>query len=363
MKRLLSIPLFIILCSCLQINDSRNALPVSGNADTAQVGLVNRTLKMFPANTEFSIAIIKNGVVQYFGVRREADNLVTVVNHDRVFEIGSISKVFTSTLLAELVTTGKLSLDNDIGTGLDLTLKDNAKIAFSQLANHTSGLPRLPTNLNLFGVDPANPYRDYDELKLREYLANDLKTTQAPGTKYEYSNLAAGLLGYIITRIDKKSYEEVLQEKILKKYGMSSSTTIRSNIQDKLVKGRNPFGNEVPNWDLNVLVGAGGILSSAEDLSKFALAQFDDANAAMKLTRKETFKVNETMSMGLGWHIIRRDGKEYFNHNGGTGGYRSSMTIDSKSKNGVIILSNVSAFHQQSGKIDVLCTALMKTVE
>jgi CubicO group peptidase (beta-lactamase class C family) len=363
MKKLLSIPVLIILCCCFQAKDSQSQRSAFGDIDARQQELIFAALKPFSENTQFAIAMINDGTTQFFGAKRQGDSVSIIINHDRAFEIGSISKVFTSTLLAEEVMSGKLHGNDDVAEVLGLKVKDNAKISLQQLANHTSGLPRLPANLNMFAVDPANPYRDYDEKKLQEYLTNELKTAQAPGTKYEYSNLAAGLLGYIIAKVNSRSYEELLQERIFTKYKMSTSTTDRSKLNGKLVKGLNPSGNEVPNWDLNVLMGAGGILSSAEDLSKFAVAQFDDSNAVMKLTRTETFKVNDVVSVGLGWHIVKSDGKEFYNHNGGTGGYRSSMTIDCKTKRGVVVLSNVSAFHAESKKIDELCGELLKTIE
>jgi len=135
-------------------------------------------------------------------------------------------------------------------------------------------------------------------------------------------------------------------------------------VKDKLVKGFDGKGDETANWDLNVLVGAGGILSSAEDLARFANAQFDTNNTELNLTRQPTFTVSDQMQMGLGWHIIKaNNGKnEIFWHNGGTGGYTSSMALDTEKKHGIIILSNVSAFHQETGKIDDLCFGLMNTL-
>jgi CubicO group peptidase (beta-lactamase class C family) len=335
----------------------------TGTANEQQTELAKTAIKLFPVNTQFAIAIVDGGTTTFLGVKREKDNVVTISNQKNVFEIGSISKVFTSTLLAESVLAGKITLDKNIGETLDFPLKDNVKITFQQLANHTSGLPRLATNQNIFGADPANPYKDYDEAKLIEYLKNEIKLAQEPGTKYEYSNLAVGLLGYLVGRIEDKAYEELLQEKIFKRYKMTSSTTLREKVsKTALVKGLNAGGDEVSNWDLAVLAGAGGILSSSEDLSKFAMAQFDDSNKAMTLTRKKTFDINERMSIGLAWHIIKKDGVELFNHNGGTGGYRSNMSIDIQGKRAVIVLSNVTAFHPDSGKIDALSFDLLKTI-
>lgn len=320
--------------------------------------------KDFPNNTQLSFAIIKDGTTKFYGVKRENDTIFTVDNHDGVFEIGSISKVFTATLLANLVVDNQLGLDDNIKDYLEWPLKGDVKITFKQLSNHTSGLPRLPTNLLPDSVDLQNPYKDYDERKLKQYLTKHLQLNQNPGEKSEYSNLGVGLLGFILSEIDATSYESLLQTKICTKYDMASTTTDRSRIMNKLVKGLDPDGNETPNWDLNVLAGAGGILSSVADLSQFAQAQFIDSNPVLALTRKPTFNLQANEAdMGLGWAIIRNQHGKRFMHSGGTGGYRSNIVLDIANKNGVIILSNISAGHKNSMNIDNLGTRLMETLE
>jgi CubicO group peptidase (beta-lactamase class C family) len=321
--------------------------------------LVYEYLKGFPEGTQASLAIIENSDVRFLGVVRQGDSLQWVDNRGKAFEIGSISKVFTSTLLANFVLEGKVNLDDDIGDYIDTPIKDDARITFQSLANHTSGLPRSPSNLFLM-ASPDNPYKNYDDSKLETYLSEHLKFSANVGAKSEYSNLGAGLLGYTLEKVSGSAYQELLAQYIVSKYQMKNSTTRREEVADRLVGGLNGRGEPTSNWDLASLVGAGGILSTVEDLSKFALAQFDDGNRELALTRKKTFAVNERTDIGLGWHINNTDsGDQWHWHNGGTGGYRSCMAIDVKHKNGMIILSNVSAFHNESAKIDQLCFALM----
>lgn len=311
--------------------------------------------KEFPNNTQLAIAILHNGTTNFYGIKRENDTIFTIDNHGSVFEIGSISKIFTATLLADMVVNQQLGLDDNINDYLEWPLKGDVKITFKQLSNHTSGLPRLPTNLLLDSVDPKNPYKDYDNQKLKQYLTQDLLLNQNPGEKFEYSNLGVGLLGFILSKIDSTSYENLLQSKICTRYNMVSTTTDRNRIVNKLVKGLDANGNVTPNWDLNVLVGAGGIVSSVTDLSKFARAQFNNSDQVLALTRKSTFTAHPNkVDIGLGWSIKIDLGEKSFSHNGGTGGYRSFLTIDVENKNGVIILSNISAAHKNSINIDNL---------
>ena len=145
---------------------------------------------------------------------------------------------------------------------------------------------------------------------------------------------------------------------------MTTTTTDRIRVEEWLVKGRSLAGEVVPNWDFGILLGAGAILSSVEDLAKFAIAQFDNKNNELELTRTKTATISETMDIGLGWHILKKQSHpDWVWHNGGTGGYTSSMTIDTANRNGVIILSNVSAFSSNRDDIDQLCFELMETLE
>jgi len=334
----------------------------SGIITQKQSEIIFENAKIFPNHTQISIAIIKDGKVNYYGINNKNDTILTVNNQKSVFEIGSISKVFTSTILANFVIDEKINLNDNINGYLKTSFNNDTEISFINLANHTSGLPRLPSNLDLTKVNPENPYKEYKEKELEEYLTKHLELLNKE--KYQYSNLGAGLLGYTLSKIENTTYENLLQNKIFSKFNMYNSTSDINKIKGNLVKGLDNEGNDVPNWELSVLAGAGAIFSTVEDLSQFAISQFDNSNKELKLTRKKTFEVNENLDIGLGWHILKSQSKNFWYwHNGGTGGYSSSMVIDENTKNGIIILSNVSGFNPNMGNIDKLCFELMKTIE
>ncbi|WP_405381960.1 serine hydrolase domain-containing protein [Maribacter sp. LLG6340-A2] len=357
----------IVLSSCSngQITVAENGIEILNSGITKeQSQLLFDNTKSFPNNTQLSIAFIKNGKIDFLGIARTNDTIRLIENYKNAFEIGSITKVFTATLLSHFVNDQKLKLEDNIQDYLDFEINSKNGITFKELANHTSGLPRLPSNLNLLLVDQDNPYKDYGEEKLISYLTKEIELNHEPGLKYEYSNLGAGILGFELATISKSSYESLLQEKIFTKYKMANSTSKRENVETKLTKGLKPNGKTTSNWDFDALAGGGAIFSTVEDLSKFGLAQFDNTNNELTLTRKPTFKVNDNMSIGLGWHILKRkNGGELIWHNGGTGGYTSSMALDLENKNGIIILSNVSAFNKSMGNIDQLCFGLIKTLD
>jgi CubicO group peptidase (beta-lactamase class C family) len=360
---LISILIFCVGCEKKQVTNAHNNL-VAGNdffADSI-LSVIHKNLEIFPNHTQVSFAAIVKHNLYFYGVIRENDSLSFIENHNRVFEIGSVTKVFTSTILANLIVDGTIRTDDIINQYLDFQLKDSISFTFESLSNHSSGLPRMPSNFTLQAIiNRNNPYKNYKEKDLKKYLINDLKLTYKQGENSEYSNLGAGLLGYAIEKVTGQNYQQLVHDKVFIKYDMKSSTTIKQDITDILVMGRNNKGKITPNWDLSVLIGAGGIYSTVEDLAKFAVAQFNIANSELRLTQIKTFTVNDDMDMGLGWHIIKQkaDG-EIFWHNGGTGGYRSSMAVDVENQNGIIILSNISAFHENADKIDFLCFQLMK---
>lgn len=315
--------------------------------------------KEFPNNTQLSIAIIQNGKTNYYGIIKENDSIKPIENQNKVFEIGSITKVFTSTVLASLVIEDKIKLTGYINSFYPFAFKDNIKISFKSLGNHTSGLPRLPENMVV--SNEANPYKNYGQKELNEYLGNLLKLENEPLKNYSYSNLGAGLLGYTLGLTQKTSFQELVQKKIFDKYQMKNSFTSSQNLGNKLIKGLNANGEIVSNWDFDVLFGGGGILSTTEDLAKFSIGQFNPKNKELALTRTSTFAANDKMKIGIGWHILKSENNdELFWHNGGTGGYSSSMAVNVERKTTVVILSNVSAFNPKMENIDKLCFELIK---
>ncbi len=318
--------------------------------------------KDFPNNTQLSIALIQNGKTNYYGIIKENDTIKPNENQNKIFEIGSITKVFTSTILASLVIDKKLKLTDEINTYYSFPFKNNIKISFESLANHTSGLSRLPENIDL--SNESNPYKNYGKKEIEEYLENLLKLENETSKNYSYSNLGAGLLGYTLGLSQKMSFQKLLEKRVFDKYKMTNSFTTSQNLENRLVKGLDEKGMEVSNWDFDVLFGGGGILSTTEDLVKFVNAQINPKNTEFTLTRNPTFNINEEMKIGLGWHLLKTEkGYNWVWHNGGTGGYSSSIVFDVEKKNGIIILSNVSAFNTKMENIDNLSFELMKQIE
>jgi len=361
-------PLVLILLlfvSCSSVSEPEkavNELQVTDELTEVEIDSLASTLSLFPNGTQFSIAFISDSAVSFYGVHRLNDDLKNIDNHDLVFEIGSISKVFTSTLLAHAVYDSVINADQTVRSVLDMEMAGNPDFTFLQLSNHTSGLPRIPGGYTLnFLWNMNNPYKNFDAEELRTYLKEDLIMPRDSGETHRYSNLGAGLLGFFLEEIEQRSYEELLQQKIFEPMGMRRSTTDLKKIEDYLITGLTKRGGNAQNWDMADLAGAGGILSTSEDLSRFIQANFNSDASVLSLQRESTFQVNDNMEVAMGWFILRREnGARWYWHNGGTGGYRSSVVMDPDQKTGVVVLSNISAGHSEAGKIDRLSFDLME---
>jgi serine-type D-Ala-D-Ala carboxypeptidase/endopeptidase len=267
---------------------------------------------------------------------------------DTVYEIGSITKVFTSLLFADMVKRGKVALDDPVAKYLPKSVKmpgrNGKEITLIDLATHTSGLPRLPSNLH--PADANNPYADYTVADLYAYLSS-YQLTRDPGSQYEYSNLGGGLLGHVLALRAGKDYEALLRERVLSPLHMDS-TGIRLGPDERarLAPGHTESLEPAANWDLPTLAGAGALRSTAHDMLLFLSANLGFTQTplapAMEFQRTAVRRPAgvPSLQVALGWHILEHNGNEIVWHNGGTGGYRSWLGFDLKERIGVVVLSN-----------------------
>ena len=282
-----------------------------------------------------------------WGTPNKADPTLSVYG-DTVFEIGSVSKVFTSLLLAEMISRDELKLSDKVATFLPKSVKlptrKDQEITLLDLATHTSSLPRMPDNFT--PADPDNPYADYTVEQLYAFLSK-CKLTKDIGTKYEYSNLGTGLLGHVLGLRSNADYETLVKTKICKTLGMTStSITLTEEMKNRLAKGYDKSLDETKNWDIAVLAGAGAIRSSINDMLLFLEANMGLTETALSLPmseqHKEQRKAGPKMSIGLGWHILATRNGQILWHNGETGGYHSFIGFDKKRGVGVVLLSNTA---------------------
>lgn len=263
-----------------------------------------------------------------------------------IFEIGSITKVFTGLLLAQAVIEGKATLDDPIGRHLpaDLAIDPQVgSITLVQLASHTSGLPSLPDNFD--PADPADPYADYTTERLYAFLRGH-RMDNPPPRPAEYSNLGAGLLGHLLTRIYGMEYAELVAAKITRPLGLAD-TVIALN-PEQAARFTTPHSGRVAvaPWHLDALAGAGALRSTAADLARFAQALMDPAGplaGAFALARQPVAPYGRQGRIGLGFIILNRNGTDVYFHAGGTGGFRSTLEFCPATGKATVLLLNNDA--------------------
>lgn len=266
---------------------------------------------------------------------------------DTLFEIGSITKMFTGLLLAQAVVEGRMTLDDRIARHLPAGLQlapEVAAITLGQLATHTSGLPRVPPDI--FAADPKDPYARYDAAALHACL-NGLKLGQAAPRPVDYSNLGVALLGHLLSRVYGRSYADLLAEKITRPLGLHDTViTPDAEQQERLAA---PYSGQVrvSGWHFDVFTAAGAIRSSASDLVRFVerlTAADSPLKAAWQLARQPRADFPAYGGrIGLGVIMSERDGELFYGHDGGTGGYRSYLEFSASTGALLAVLINNDA--------------------
>lgn len=265
------------------------------------------------------------------------------VERDTGFEIGSITKLFTATLLADMARRGEVRLDDPVANllpaGTPVPSRGGHPITLEHLATHTAGLPSMPANAD--PADPRNPLAEYTVEQLYAFLA-DIVLERDPGARYAYSNLGAGLLGHALALRARQSYEELVRERILEPLGMTSTAITGGPLE--LARGHDPRGRPAPYFDLPTLAGAGALRSSLTDMLRFAAAGLGGDESplqrAMAMTREPRKKIALAMRIGLGWHMLGSGERRLLTHSGGTAGFSSSTGLLPARGIAVVALAN-----------------------
>lgn len=305
----------------------------------------------------FSIGVVfENDLIysQSFGVAdRETKR---TADAETLYQIGSISKVFTATLLGVMRDGGAVRLDDPLAKYLpaDVALPTDrrgaAAITLRHLATHTSGLPGDVVNPSR--EKDGDPWTGYDVNKLYAGLAQT-KLVFPTGARWGYSNMGFGLLGLALERAAGKPYETLLKQYIFEPLKMRHSTITLTDEHLRLLA--TPYRDDDPSvktkpWDLGVLSAAGGITSSVADLAKFLSLQFRAGEAGVTPVSGSTLLETQTpqrlinewsAANGLGWRIDRSDKiGNVVSHGGDVDGYASYVAFSPAHKIGVIVLTN-----------------------
>ena len=263
-----------------------------------------------------------------------------------IYEIGSITKVFTSLLLADMSLKRMLRLDDPISKFLPNTVKtptrNGREISLLNLSTHRAGFPRNAWNLD--PKNPDNPFADYTVNDLYEYVS-EFELSRDIDSRWAYSNIGYSLLGDILTTAAHRDFEELVKQGICEPLKMKSTViSLTPELESNMAVGHSECGQPAGSWDL-LLAGGGGLRSNANDMLTFAAANLGligtDLSPAMELSHvQQARKDGNDSYITMGWTLWKDNGKHILFKDGGTGGYRTFLGIDKKNRFGVVVLSN-----------------------
>lgn len=264
------------------------------------------------------------------------------ITENSIFELGSITKLFTTSILMNLVDRKVVSLLDPLERFLPFLGSLRSKIreiTLEHLATHHSGLPNFPANFA--PKDDQDPYREYDVQALYGFLMSS-SAKKVRQNRFEYSNLGVGLLGYVLCLATQSTYEQLVADEIfnpLKMRDTSSSPLLKNSAE--LCQGYF-LKRPVPNWNFTeVFAGAMSARSSLKDMQKFFIANFVTGSfSKCHLIRRP---IDRKESVGLGWIIDHSRKENIIWHDGITTGFQSWIGFNPKQQRGIVALANASA--------------------
>ncbi len=262
------------------------------------------------------------------------------VDGETVFEIGSITKVFTALLLSDMALRGEVKLKDPVQkylpAAVHMPTRNGKQITLLDLADHHSGLPSLPSNYtsNIYTTEQM-----YDFL-------NHYTLTRDPKARYEYSNFGVALLGQVLARRAGMDYATLLRTRITGPLGMTHTAIHPTPAKQAELTPGHGDGIQSPPIPINAMEAAGAIRSNADDMLIFLAANLGLMQTPLRPAMRQMLKVQRPgppgVEVGLGWHIVDQRGTQAAFHSGQTYGYHSFFAFEPRRKVGVIVLSNSS---------------------
>ena len=292
------------------------------------------------------VGLINSNGITYVGYGVSSLETAAPVTEDSVFEIGSITKTFTCTLLSQHVLDGSMVLTgavkNYLKAGATVPQRNGKQITLQHLATHRSGLPRMPTNWN--PATALDPYVDYTVDNMYDFLAA-YSLPRDPDADFEYSNFGMGLVGYALALHNARDYETLVRERITDKLGLAdTAVTLTAHMASNFTTGYSGVMPVGP-WSFGPsFIGAGALRSSTRDLLHYVAANMgivsSELHAAMTNAHAARASAFPGTSIGLGWLLSPVGTDQMIWHDGATGGWRSYAGFLKKRGLGVVVLSN-----------------------
>lgn len=293
-----------------------------------------------------AVGVVKNGKIVistgfgYANIEEES-----LANENTIYQLGSVSKMFTGHVLAKLIHQKELSMSDNISTFFPKDIRfpkspTGQRITIKHIATHSSEFPRYPYNLER--IDP-NPIKGYTREQMLKGIEN-ISIDTLIGYRYNYSNFGYGVLGTAMENLKGQRFSDLMKEIIFSKYEMnSSSLELTDYIKEDLATpylAVSPYEKTEP-WNMESLAAAGNVFSSIADLNKFMI-ELLTPNDINKIQQKSYFKINDSWNYGLGCFIVesKKRNTTVVYHGGDIDGYASSLSLYPSYDLGIVILTN-----------------------
>lgn len=289
-----------------------------------------------------SVVVIKGGKSRFYHLGVADKKTKRPIDENTIFELASITKVFTSTAIAAEVLQGKMDLNKPIDRYLSFAEMNRSEkegikdVTLAHLLTHTASLPR---------VAPTNKGQRHTSRSLLNYLAS-WKPKEKIGSNYLYSNLGFGIAGQALEYVERKPLINIFNTTILSPLNMRNTVMERVEpLIRKYATGYSQKGMPVKAASLGPLAGSGALKSSSGDMEKFLRANMGLKTPpqlweAMQLAQKPRFKVRPGFSLGLGWQVSTLNSRLLIDKNGGLAGFSTYIGFYPEEGVGIVILAN-----------------------
>ncbi len=300
----------LVYCSCCFAQQSPAAQ--IGVSDAQIQGILQQRIDIHKKSLGIVVGIITEQGSRVISYGRINDRGSGKPDGDTIYEIGSITKVFTTILLADMVQRGEVNLSDPISKFLPKSVKTPVRhgkeITLMDLATHTSGLPHMPNNMT--SREATESFAKYTADQLYRFLSNYTipGSTGAELQYSNYSNLGMGLLGHILALKAGVDYETLVSTHICEPLKMSSTRIkLSQELKARLAAGHDKSLEAAPNMDIPTLAGAGALRSTANDLLRFLAANLglieSSLTPVMQKTHVPQHKAAPDMEMAMGWYV------------------------------------------------------------
>ena len=354
---------FLIFLLCLSQSVHAQSPFLDTNAETIDAFLDRN---FGDANAGMVIGLIDEHGTRVFRAGKLDNSSDQLVDGNTVFEMGSVTKVFTSLLLLDAVHRGEMKLDDPVAEYMPVTVKiptyRGKQITLLNLAVQDSGLPwHPPKHEEVLNFKSGKPNlralkKAASEFTIEMLLecVSSYEIMQEPGAQFQYSNVGMALLGHAIERATGRDYESLVVERICQPLGMNDTCLSLSDDQkSRLAHGHMADGTKAEFWKFQAMKPAGGFLTTANDMLKFLSGNLAIAESRLTPLMKETHVNRHSGSEQFGRTAMPWSDNGVYNppnsyllgHAGGGAGTVAFIGFDAANRYGVVVLTNQMKVH------------------